>query len=59
MKFVREHHKKLSRIALATDSSNGSFAESIGSHFVNVAIKTFEFSEQERARSWILDIENS
>ncbi len=59
LKFVREHHKKVSRVALATDSSIGSFAESIGNHFVGAEIKTFEFSELEKARNWILDIENS
>ena len=55
LKFVREHHKKVSRIAFATDSPIGSFAENIANHFVNAEIKNFEFSELETSRKWILD----
>ena len=55
LKFVREHHKKVSRIAFATDSPIGGFAENIASHFVNAEIKNFEFSELETSRKWILD----
>ena len=55
LKFVREHHKKVSRIAFATDSPIGSFAENIASHFVNAEIKNFEFSELETSRKWVLD----
>jgi hypothetical protein len=54
-KFVKEHHKKVSRIAFATDSPIGSFAEDIATHFVNAEIKNFEFSELEASRQWILD----
>jgi len=55
LKFVREHHKKVSRIAFATDSPIGGFAENIATHFVNAEIKNFEFSELETSRQWILD----
>ncbi len=53
--FVKEHHKKVSRIAFATDSPIGSFAGNIANHFVNAKIKKFEFSELETSRKWILD----
>jgi hypothetical protein len=53
LKFVREHHKKVSRIAFATDSPIGGFAENIASHFVNAKIKQFEFSELVTSRKWI------
>ena len=55
LKFVREHHKKVSRIAFATDLPIGSFAEKIASHFVNAEIKNFEFDALETSRKWILD----
>ena len=54
LKFVREHHKKVSRIAFTTDSPIGSFAENIANHFVNAEIKNFEFDELEASRKWIL-----
>ena len=53
MKFVKEHHKKISRIAFVTDSSIGSIAENIASHFVNAEIKSFAFSELEASKKWI------
>ena len=57
LKFVREHHKKVSRIAFATDSPIGGFAENIAKHFVNAEIRNFDFSELEASRKWILDSE--
>ena len=57
LKFVREHHKKVSRIAFATDSPIGDFAENIANHFVNAEVKNFDFSELEASRKWILDNE--
>lgn len=53
-KFIKGHHKKISRIALATDSPVGIFAENIVSCFVNADIKKFDFSEMEASRKWIL-----
>jgi len=55
LKFVREHHRKVSRIAFATDSQIGGFAENIADHFVNAEIKNFDFNELENSRKWILD----
>ena len=54
LKFVREHHKKVSHIAFVTDSFVGEVAERIGSHFVNAKVKNFAFNELEDAKKWIL-----
>jgi len=54
MKFVKQHHKKVSRIAFVTDSPIGSIAENIASHFVNAEIKNFSFDGLEDAKKWIL-----
>ena len=51
--FVRNHHKKVSRVALVTDSALGTFAEAVASHFVNAEIKVFPFLEMEAAKTWI------
>ena len=53
MKFVKEHHKKVSRIAIVTDSVIGNMGESIASHFINAEIKHFVFNELEAAKKWI------
>jgi len=53
LKFVKEHHEKISRVAFSTDSVIGDFAEAIGSHFVNAEIKVFSFQELELAIKWV------
>ena len=53
LKFVKEHHKSISRVALSTDSVVGNFGETIASHFVNAEIKLFSFQELEQARNWV------
>ncbi len=57
LKFVKEHHKRISRIAFATNSPVGSIAENVARHFVNAEIKNFDFDELEAARKWVLGSE--
>ncbi len=52
LSFVKEHHKKIARVAFATDSMIGNFAEIVASHFVNAEIKLFPYQELEQAREW-------
>ncbi len=54
MKFIKEHHRKVSHVAFATDSPVGGLAEHIAGHFVSAAIKSFSYDELERAIDWIL-----
>ena len=53
--FVKDHHKKVARIAFATDSPIGAFAEHVASHFVSAQIKGFSFDEMDAAKKWIID----
>ncbi len=55
LKFVREHHQKLSHVALVTDSQVGNLAEKIASHFVKAKVKHFAFSQFVDAQAWIMD----
>lgn len=52
-KFVKDHNKKIYRVAISTDSIIGTFAESIASHFVNAEIKSFSFQDFDQARDWV------
>ncbi len=54
LKFVREHHRKVTRIAFVTDSPIGNLAEHIANHFVGAEIKSFEFCDLTSGRMWIL-----
>ena len=53
MKFVKNHHQNISRLAFVTDSKIAIFAEKIASHFVNPEIKNFDFDELESAKRWV------
>jgi hypothetical protein len=53
LQFVREHHKKVARIAFVTDSAIGNMAEKVGSHFVSATIRHFAYTEKAEALAWI------
>lgn len=53
LEFVKEHHKKISRVALSTDSVVGNLAEAVVSHFVNAEIQLFSYQELEQAKKWV------
>jgi len=52
-RFVRDHHKKIRKVAVVTDSPLGYAAEHITSHFVSAEIKRFPQGQLEAARAWI------
>ena len=55
LKFVKDHHKVVARIAIVTDSRIGNFAESIATHFINSTIKLFPYSKMDEARQWVIE----
>ena len=58
LKFIKEHHNKVSHVALVSDSPIGGFAEHVASHFVNAQIRSFPFNELENSKKWILGGDN-
>ena len=52
VRFVRDHHKKIKRIAVVTDSRLASLTPSIAELFVDAAIQTFAYDELESAIAW-------
>ena len=54
IRFVRDHHKKVKKIAVVTDSPMGRVGERLGSHFVAAEIKHFPAGKMEDAKRWIL-----
>ena len=53
LRFVRDHHKKIKKVAVVTDSPLGSAAEHLASHFVSAQIKHFPAGQLEEAKLWI------
>lgn len=53
LRFVKDHHRKIGKVALVTNSKVASAAESLAKHFVSAQIKHFNFAEKEQALTWL------
>ena len=54
IRFVRDHHRQIRKIAVVTDSTLGNVAENLASHFISAEIKRFPASDLGSAERWIL-----
>jgi len=53
-RFVRDHHKRIEKVAVVTDSALGNLAEHLAAHFVSAKIRHFPAGEIEAARRWVM-----
>lgn len=53
LRFIRDHHRHVKKIAMVTDSHVGDAAEHISSHFVAAEVKHFPAGDLEAAQAWI------
>jgi len=53
LRFVRDHHRHIRKIAVVTDSPMGDLAEHLVSHFVSAEIRQFPADDFEEAVQWI------
>lgn len=56
LKFVREHHTKIKRVAMVTDSILADLAPVVSGHFVAAEVKHFGFNAFKEARLWVLGL---
>jgi hypothetical protein len=54
-RFVRDHHKRIKKVGLVTDSALGNVAERLASHFVSAEIRHFSAGELEAAKQWVMN----
>ena len=54
LRFVRDHHKRIRKVGLVTDSAIGNVAERLASHFVAAQIRHFPAADLEAAREWVM-----
>jgi hypothetical protein len=52
IQFVRYHHRKVKRIALATDGKLASLAPRVGEHFVQAEVRSFGYEPLNAAVAW-------
>ena len=52
VRFVRDHHREVKRIAFAADSKLATVAPHIAEHFVKAEVKSFPYDELDAAIAW-------
>ena len=55
LRFVRDHHKFIKRIAIVIDSAFGDLAEHLAGHFISAEMRHFPASGLAAARQWVTD----
>ncbi len=50
--FVKSHHRKVRKIALAVDGALPDLISKLAAHFVEAEIKHFPYAESEQAKEW-------
>lgn len=53
LRFVRDHHRKIRRIAVVSDSAFLAVAPKIASHFVSAEVRTFDAADRAAALGWL------
>jgi hypothetical protein len=55
IRFVRDHHRQIEKVALVTDSFIGKIVPFLSGHFVSAEIKNFPFEAIGDATEWIAE----
>ena len=53
MKFVRNHHRKIRKIAAVTGSSFLSIMPQVAKHFVQAEVRHFGYDDKDAALNWL------
>jgi len=53
LRFLREMHTKVERVALVTDSAAATIGPAIAKHFVKAEFKHFPYAEYDEALLWL------
>lgn len=52
LRFVRDHHRKVRRVALAVDGKLAELAQKLADHFVDAELKQFPYDQLDEAVAW-------
>jgi hypothetical protein len=55
LRFVKNHHQKIQKVAVVSDSNFLSYAPKVASHFVQAELKHFPSSQKEDALRWLVN----
>ena len=57
LNFVHDHHKKIRKVALVSDSALLSAAPHLARYFVSAKIRHFDASEVDQAKTWVASVD--
>jgi len=52
--FIKNHHKKIKRLAFATDTTVINYTKAIAEPFIEAEIKVFPYAEFDKAKAWVV-----
>ena len=53
LRFVRDRHRSVTRVALASDSAMATIMPKLVDHFVGAEVKGFAYDERDKALAWL------
>jgi hypothetical protein len=58
IKFVKEHHRNIEKVAAVTDSGFLSVLPGVANHFVHAEVKHFPYQDKDVALDWLKSSDN-
>lgn len=56
LKFVKDHHQHIAKVAAVTDNGFLSVMPAIVSHFVHAEVRHFDYNDKESALKWLQNL---
>jgi hypothetical protein len=53
LRFVRDHHRSIARVAAVTDNGFLAVAQAVAAHFAGAEILHFDYDDKEAALAWL------
>lgn len=53
LKFVKDHHRNIRKVAAVTDSGFLSILPRVANHFVHADVRHFDYGDKESALNWL------
>ena len=53
IKFVKNHHQKIKKIAVVTGSSFLSIMPQVANHFIRAEVRHFDYNDKDAALNWL------
>ena len=54
LRFVKEHHKRIDRVAAVTDSGFLSVLPQVAKHFIKAEVRHFPYNDKQAAFAWLM-----